>query len=61
MRDLRSFIAEAELRLPKVQSQIIALDTVDIDKGWDEALVSGTLDITIGDGGRRKAADENPS
>ena len=38
VRDLRSFIAEAELRLPKVQSQIIALDTVDIDKGWDEAL-----------------------
>lgn len=38
VRAMRSFIAEAELRLPKVQGQMVALDTVDIDKGWDEAL-----------------------
>ena len=36
MRDLRSFIAEAE---PITESpEPDALDTVDIDKGWDEAL-----------------------
>ena len=38
LKALRNFMAEAELRLPKVETQMETLDISDVENGWAEAL-----------------------
>mmetsp|Transcript_31849 Transcript_31849/g.98385 ORF Transcript_31849/g.98385 Transcript_31849/m.98385 type:complete len:979 (-) Transcript_31849:198-3134(-) len=38
LRALRNFITEAELRLPKIEFQMLTVGVADVEKGWREAL-----------------------